>query len=106
MSLLISGLIATSCSPQKEIIVQDIQKPKLNLENPKAPNKSSVKFHVITDNNIESKMQSQIDKNNLPVFICLTPKDYQTLSVNVQKNENYILQLQRVISSYREYYEK
>lgn len=97
----------SSCSNEK--IVKEyisIDKPPLKLERNVRPKAREISFKVITDKNQSEIFDSMVQKNELPVLICLSPKDYQNLSINVQNNENYILDLQRKIKAYQEYYEK
>lgn len=45
------------------------------------------------------------DKNEHPL-VCLTPTDYEKMSMNLLKIKNYTSEQNQVINSYKSYYEK
>lgn len=80
-------------------------KPPLLLEVPQHPSIGEYDFSVVTDKNTEDKFLELTKKGRKPVYFCLTPSEYEILSKDVVKHENYIAELLLIIEKYKLYYE-
>ena len=92
ISLLILALFISGCS-QKEFVASKtefITKEPLNLT-PKPVDLEEVTFKVII-----------LDQS----YFALDSKNYEKMSINVQKLENYIKEQNIILKKYKEYYEK
>lgn len=69
---------------------------------PKPIKLAKIKFHVVTDDNIKNFRKEFVAKNGEYVFVALSIKDYENLSLNVAQINQYILQMKDIII----YYEK
>ena len=79
---------------------------KMNIEQPADPAPvimNSVNFHVVTKDNLQSFVASQIQiqGNQNPVFIVISTNDYKALSLNLAELKRYILQQQKIIVYYK-----
>lgn len=98
--------IIASCTPAPEKTYVPVNKPPLNLEVTPQSKTNAPYFHVVTDRNYSEKFLQIKKTNNLPVLVCITSKDYEDFSKTVLDNELYIRELQRIIQSYKNYYEE
>lgn len=79
---------------------------KLDIVQPSAPAPvimNSVNFRVITKDNFQSFIDSQIKSqgNQNPVFIVFTTNDYKAMSLNLAELKRYIVQQQQIIVYYK-----
>lgn len=90
--------------PEKET-VKHIEKVSLSLKIPEPLRLYPIYYHVVTSENAENKFLEQTEKDNLPVFFCVVPDDYEKISLNVDSLENRNRQLEMIIQEYQNYYE-
>jgi len=69
---------------------------------PKAVNLNDVKIYVVTKENIDQFEQDFIKKNGSLVYIAISIKDYENLSLNFAELRRYIEQQQQIIVYYEE----
>ena len=69
---------------------------------PKAANLNDVKIYVVTKENIDQFEQDCVKKNGSLVYIAISIKDYENLSLNFAELRRYIEQQQQIIVYYEE----
>jgi hypothetical protein len=69
---------------------------------PKAVNLNDVKIYVVTKENIDQFEQDFAKKNGSLVYIAISIKDYENLSLNFAELRRYIEQQQQIIVYYEE----
>ena len=69
---------------------------------PKAVNLNDVKIYVVTKENIDQFEQDFVKKNGSLVYIAISIKDYENLSLNFAELRRYIEQQQQIIVYYEE----
>jgi len=69
---------------------------------PKAANLNDVKIYVVTKENIDQFEQDFAKKNGSLVYIAISIKDYENLSLNFAELRRYIEQQQQIIVYYEE----
>ena len=69
---------------------------------PKAVNLNDVKIYVVTKENIDQFEQDFTKKNGSLVYIAISIKDYENLSLNFAELRRYIEQQQQIIVYYEE----
>ena len=99
-------LVISGCSWWGETV--EITPPKIIekkirvVPHPKPVNLSKIKFYVVNENNI-GKFEQDITRESISyVFIGMTVKDYENLSLNTAELKRYINQQKEIIL----YYEK
>lgn len=91
-TLVLSTLFITGCA-QKEVITKTdyIKKEHLNLS-PRPIDLEEVTFKVILKDN--------------KAYFAMDSVNYENMSINVQKMENYMREQNIILEKYKEYYEK
>lgn len=91
-TLVLSTMFITGCA-QKEVIskTEYIKKEPLNLS-PRPIDLEEVTFKVILKDN--------------KAYFAMDSVNYENMSVNVQKMENYMKEQNLILEKYKEYYEK
>lgn len=91
-TLVLSTLFITGCA-QKEVITKTeyIKKEPLNLS-PRPIDLEEVTFKVILKDN--------------KAYFAMDSVNYENMSINVQKMENYMKEQNLILEKYKEYYEK
>lgn len=99
-------LTITACSLERMI-----QTPVINnrtvpiFVEPEPIEQMPVEWTVITESNIQNKLDES-KKNEISfVYVALTPEGYTNLSINVAEMRRYISQLKAMISAYKDYME-
>jgi hypothetical protein len=100
--LIVSGCVSNSPNKVEKVY---IEKPALDLDIPETPKINEVSFTVLTSNNSNSKFLELTDSGKLPTLICVTPKNYENISLNTQALENHIKELEKIVIEYKKYYE-
>jgi hypothetical protein len=100
---LLSVLSGCSWFPQPGVV--PVYKQSLDLELPEPITLADIKYKVITDSNAESIFVEQVNKSQLPAFVCMTPEDYKSASKNQVEVISYIESLQLIHQKYIDYYE-
>ena len=106
VSLILITLL-TSCSgvKQLEIFKQEVPREKLNLEKPTPLEMEKIHWHIITSANAEEVFKKLEADGIDPVLFGLTDKDFEMLSKNFAKIRNQLMQTNKLLDQYKEYYE-
>ena len=106
VSLILITLL-TSCSgvKQLEIFKQEVPREKLNLEKPTPLEMEKIHWHIITSENAEEVFKKLEAEGIDPVLFGLTDKDFEMLSKNFAKIRNQLMQTNKLLDQYKEYYE-
>ena len=105
--LLILTTLLTSCAGVKtlEIFKQEVPREKLNLEKPTPLEMEKIHWHIITSENAEEVFKKLEAEGIDPVLFGLTDKDFEMLSKNFAKIRNQLMQTNKLLDEYKEYYE-
>ena len=106
--LLILTTLLTSCAGVKtlEIFKQEVPREKLNLEKPTPLQMEEIYWHIITSENAE-EVFAKLEKDGIdPVLFGLTDKDFEMLAKNFAKIRNQLMQTNKLLDQYKEYYEE
>ena len=108
--LVVVLLIFSSCSTfksekQVEVITQEIEKPKLNLDVVEPLDLKPIKWIVITRENV-AQVFSEIEQEGKSVALFALDTDtYEILAINMEDIKRYILTQNKILVKYQEYYE-
>ena len=105
--LLILTTLLTSCAGVKtlEIFKQEVPREKLNLEKPTPLEMEKIHWHIITSENADEVFKKLEADGIDPVLFGLTDKDFEMLSKNFAKIRNQLMQTNKLLDQYKEYYE-
>ena len=105
--LLILTTLLTSCAGVKtlEIFKQEVPREKLNLEKPTPLEMEKIHWHIITSENAKEVFKKLEADGIDPVLFGLTDKDFEMLSKNFAKIRNQLMQTNKLLDQYKEYYE-
>jgi hypothetical protein len=107
-SLLLASSLLSACSvfsgPEEKIVtVTEVIKPTIPVvERPKPLNLNDVEFFVVTEDNLQDFMTRFSEENGKLVFVAMSIRGYEAMSLNMAELRRYILQQREVII----YYEK
>ena len=110
MMLVVVLLIFSGCSTfksekQVEVITQEIEKPKLNLDVVEPLDLKPIKWIVITRENV-AQVFSEIEQEGKSVALFALDTDtYEILAINMEDIKRYILTQNKILVKYKEYYE-
>ena len=106
--LLILTTLLTSCAGVKtlEIFKQEVPREKLNLEKPTPLEMEKIHWHIITSENADEVFKKLEAYGIDPVLFGLTDKDFEMLSKNFAKIRNQLMQTNKLLDQYKEYYEE
>ena len=90
---------------QLEIFKQEVPRAKLNLEKPTPLEMEKIHWHIITSENAEEVFKKLEADGIDPVLFGLTDKDFEMLSKNFAKIRNQLMQTNKLLDQYKEYYE-
>ena len=108
--LVVVLLIFSSCSTfksekQVEVVTQEIEKPKLNLDVVEPLDLKPIKWIVITRENV-AQVFSEIEQEGKSVALFALDTDtYEILAINMEDIKRYILTQNKILVKYKEYYE-
>ena len=105
--LLILTTLLTSCAGVKtlEIFKKEVPREKLNLDKPTPLQMEEIYWHIITSENAE-EVSKKLEADGIdPVLFGLTDKDFEMLSKNFAKIRNQLMQTNKLLDQYKEYYE-
>ena len=110
MMLVVVLLIFSSCSTfksekQVEVITQEIEKPKLNLEVVEPLDLKPVKWIVITRENVAEVFTNLEQEGKSVALFALDTDTYEVLAINMEDIKRYILTQNKILVKYKEYYE-
>ena len=102
LALLISG--CSSLRPEKEIVTETVVvKQNIPIQaRPKPVDFPNVDWYVVTKDNMDEFIQRIEQDAGQIVYMAVTPKGYENLSLGMQELRRYILQQKEIII----YYEK
>ena len=106
--LLILTTLLTSCAGVKtlEIFKKEVPREKLNLDKPTPLQMEEIYWHIITSENAE-EVFAKLEKDGIdPVLFGLTDKDFEMLAKNFAKIRNQLMQTNKLLDQYKEYYEE
>jgi len=97
-------LFVSACGTKEKVITQTefIEKSVPIQQHPDPVNMLDVDFFVVTEDNLDAFIKEFKSNNYELVFIALTVKDYENLSLNIADLRRYIQQQKLIIV----YYEK
>ncbi len=88
-----------------EVVIKQVEKPKLELELPEPIELDSVRFIVITEENVEDIIANEKNKKGLVFLVALDENGYKTLAINNAKILKYIKEQKALLIAYKKYYE-
>ena len=106
-SLLLLGLLISSCSTWDKITKVEVQTVEVDRviptqNRPRALNMSDITWFVVTSENFEEFKKRYTKANGEFLFYALSVRDYENLAVNMAEIKSYIEQQKQIII----YYEK
>lgn len=102
---LITLLATSGCSlltPKTITVTEFIEKDIPVVQRPKPVNMSSVRFFVVTEKNINEFKEQFRSLNGDLVFVALSIKDYENLSLNISDVKRFIEQQKNIILYYEQ----
>ena len=108
--LVVVLLIFSSCSTfksekQVEVITQEIEKPKLNLDVVEPLDLKPIKWIVITRENVAQVFNEIEQEGKSVALFALDTDTYEILAINMEDIKRYILTQNKILVKYKEYYE-
>lgn len=105
--LLLSPMLLMGClgrTPEAEVVLQtEYQKQNIPIqERPKAVEFPPVDWFVITEENLEQKIQEINSKTGNTVIFAITPKGYENLALGIAELRRYVKDQQAIIVYYEE----
>lgn len=101
-------LLSSGCSfiptPEPKVVtVTEVIAPKIAIvQQPKPVQLNKMKWYVVTEENLEQFITEFKDKNGELVFIAISVKDYENLSLNTAELRRYINQQKEIIIYYED----
>ena len=85
-----------------EVVVQTeyVEKTIPIVPHPKKVTLHGIKFYVVTEENYEAFSEGFVKKNGDLVYIAISIKDYENLSLNMSELHRYLKQQKNVIKYY------
>ena len=110
-SVLVSLILITfltSCSGVKQLSIfkEEVPRQELNLQKPTPLEMEKIHWHIITSENAEEVFKKLEADGIYPVLFGLTDKDFEMLSKNFAKIRNQLMQTNKLLDQYKEYYEE
>ena len=105
--LLILTTFLTSCSSVKELSIfkEEVPRAKLNLDKPTPVEMEKIHWHIITSENAEEVFKKLEADGIDPVLWGLTDKDFELLAKNFAQIRNKMIETNKILEKYKEYYE-
>jgi hypothetical protein len=91
--------------PVVEVKKVEIERTKLNLEDPSPTKLKPLTWMVVTRENVESVFSKLEEQKKDVVLFGLSDNDYESLSINMFTIRSHIEKQKDVTKKYREYYE-
>lgn len=107
LTTLLTSLLLAGCASTKqiEISASPIAKPPLTLPSTNKVKMRTVKWKVVTKNNVDQVMADLAKQGDNVVLFSLTDKGYEALSLNTADLRKLIMEQQAIIAAYKQYYE-
>jgi uncharacterized lipoprotein YajG len=107
VALLVATVSITGCSSTTKTIQVDTKPVQLAIIQPAPPapvSLSEVKVSVVTAATLDAfiKQAKAEQGTDNPVFVVVSVKGYENLSLNIAELKRYILQQQQIIAYYRQ----
>ena len=101
--LLLMGCLG-SRTPESEVVLQtEYQKHNIPVqERPKAVEFPPVDWFVITEENLDAKLEEINAKTGNVVLFTITPKGYENLAIGIADLRRYVKDQQAIIAYYEE----
>lgn len=103
--LIISLYSCASINKKPEVIIKQVEKPKLDLNYPDPLTLNSIKWIIITEENYNQIFEEMKNKQGIIFFIALDEDGYKALALNNTKLLQYIKEQKIIIRAYKKYYE-
>ena len=105
--MLILTTFLTSCSSVKELSIfkEEVPRAKLNLDKPTPVEMEKIHWHIITSENAEEVFKKLEADGIDPVLWGLTDKDFELLAKNFAQIRNKMIETNKILEKYKEYYE-
>lgn len=88
--------------PEVVITTEYVEKTIPTQERPKGVDMPPVDWYVITEENLEEKIEEVRSKTGNVVFFAITPKGYENLALGIGDLRRYIKDQQAIIGYYEE----
>lgn len=103
--LIFSGCSTFKSEKQIEVITQEIEKPKLNLDVVEPLDLKPIKWIVITRENVAQVFNEIEQEGKSVALFALDTDTYEILAINMEDIKRYILTQNQILIKYKEYYE-
>jgi len=96
-------LVACNTTQSIEVTAKPVELNIIQPVDPQPVDMLKVNVKVLTKENVDAfikQAQKDLGTDN-PVFVALSTRDYEALSLNIQELKRYILQQQKIIAYYK-----
>jgi hypothetical protein len=103
MPLVLMPLAACSTVQPIEVTAKPVELNIIQPVDPQPVDMLKVNVKVLTKENVDAfikQAQKELGTDN-PVFVALSTRDYEALSLNIQELKRYIVQQQKIIAYYK-----
>mgnify|MGYP003658731113 CR=1 FL=1 len=90
--------------PQIVTVTNTVKTTAPIVARPKGVQLNDVKIYVVTEDNVDKFIADFTAKNGQLVYIAISVKDYENLSLNIAELRRYIEQQTQIIVYYEEYH--
>jgi hypothetical protein len=106
MMIILLFLLSACSAKQTEIISKPVERPSLNLQDPSPVVLKSVRFIIVTPENVEEVFRNLEANREEVVLFALTGLNYKNLALNVDALKQFMKTQNEIIRLYRDFYEK
>jgi fructose-1,6-bisphosphatase/sedoheptulose 1,7-bisphosphatase-like protein len=96
------GCSSLTPEPQIQVVTNTVRTTVPIVARPKGVQLNDIKIYVVNEDNYEEFIQEFKAKNGEVVYIAISVKDYENLSLNIAELRRYIEQQKQVIVYYEE----
>jgi hypothetical protein len=103
LPLMLLPLVACNTTQSIEVTAKPVELNIIQPVDPQPVDMLKVNVKVLTKENVDAfikQAQKDLGTDN-PVFVALSTRDYEALSLNIQELKRYILQQQKIIAYYK-----
>lgn len=101
----LTGCSLFSRSQPLEIVTEEKERTRLNLELPDPLSVDPVDWILVTPENIDDVWTQLQEDGKHPVLFAITSEGYEQLALSMAEIRNYIATQRLIIVQYRDYYE-